>query len=313
MEEHAEYVVKPAPAPQGRIAKSLAAAQAKMKNPPKTKTAHAGKYSYRYADLADIIDAVRAPLADAGLAVTQLIEADGPAMALVTTLLHESGESLVSRYPLTRLTSAQDMGSQLTYARRYSLCAILGIAAEDDDDGKAATEAPNPGPQPIDELLERMGAASIGNAAVLRYVSEAGKTVPQGARAVSALEDGVVRWLLEASVWAACVTAAKAPKDGGKRPMESQPDSRKPLEAAQDATGSTAAPPAAEAMAGVDKRLAEAMRGSGVSLEALAAYYVAKGHQPKSVTPDKLPGWYVEKLVQPENWARVVSAIKAAA
>ena len=100
-----------------------------------------GQYSYRYADLASLIDAVRKPLADNGLAVVQLVELGEGHHVLVTRLLHTSGVSLDSRYALANHERPQEMGSEITYARRYTLAALLLIASEDDDDGGAAQQS----------------------------------------------------------------------------------------------------------------------------------------------------------------------------
>ncbi|MCP4618995.1 MAG: ERF family protein, partial [Bradyrhizobium sp.] len=129
----------------GELAAALAAAQLAIKTPPKDKQVKTPRYTYRYADLPTIIDAIRQPLADAGLAVSQTTVIDGADLSLRTTLLHSSGQWIQGSYPLPDLDSPQAMGSAMTYARRYCLCAILGIAADEDDDGQAAMdEAPQP-------------------------------------------------------------------------------------------------------------------------------------------------------------------------
>jgi hypothetical protein len=130
-----------------KIAAALAKAQAEMTNPPKTKTAKVNRskdkgggfsHSYQYADLADVLDHVRGPLTKNGLAIIQIVT---PGM-LITRLVHESGQMFESNYPLpTIAVDPQSMGSAITYARRYSLCPLLGIAGETDDDAKEATEA----------------------------------------------------------------------------------------------------------------------------------------------------------------------------
>ena len=83
------------------------------------------------------MDAVRKPLSDNGLSVVQVIR-DG---RLHTMLLHTSGQRLCSDYPLPATARPQEMGSALTYARRYSLSALVGIAADEDDDATAATKS----------------------------------------------------------------------------------------------------------------------------------------------------------------------------
>lgn len=129
----------------GSLAEALAKAQGSMESPAKTKRAkiesQKGAYSYTYADLADVIDATRKPLSANGLSVAQIISYEGSALILTTQLQHASGEWLRSTYPLPLHQRPQDQGSAITYARRYALCALLGIAAEDDDDGAAAQQA----------------------------------------------------------------------------------------------------------------------------------------------------------------------------
>jgi len=94
-----------------------------------------------YADLASVFEAIRVPFAENGLAVTQTMELlDGFRQALVTTLLHCSGESIQSKMVLPDIADPQKLGSAITYYRRYSLMAIAGIPAEDDD-GNAASAA----------------------------------------------------------------------------------------------------------------------------------------------------------------------------
>lgn len=135
----------------GALAEALAKAQGSMESPAKTKRAkiesQKGSYSYTYADLADVIDATRKPLSVNGLSVAQIISFDGAALILTTQLQHASGEWMRSTYPLPLHQRPQDQGSAITYARRYALCALLGIAAEDDDDGQAAQQAKPPAPK----------------------------------------------------------------------------------------------------------------------------------------------------------------------
>jgi hypothetical protein len=95
-------------------------------------------YKNRYADLASVIDAIRVPLATNGLAYTQTGEIREGGFVLVTTLHHSSGQWVASEYPLPIGAKPQELGSALTYARRYSLCAIACIAADDDDDAEQA-------------------------------------------------------------------------------------------------------------------------------------------------------------------------------
>jgi hypothetical protein len=131
----------------GALVKSLAAAQKNFPAVRKNQTADVDgtsktgakvRYSYTYADLADIIDACRPHLAAEGIAILQpLIFEDGQHW-LVTRLHHESDQWIESVWPLRSHDRPQDFGSEMTYARRYTLQALVGIAAEEDDDAKGA-------------------------------------------------------------------------------------------------------------------------------------------------------------------------------
>jgi hypothetical protein len=101
-------------------------------------------YNSKYSDLASIWKCAREPLAQNGLAVIQgtFITEDGK-IILESKLTHLSGEWISSFYPVEPIKKdPQGLGSALTYARRYSLQSLLGICADDDDDGNAASSAP---------------------------------------------------------------------------------------------------------------------------------------------------------------------------
>lgn len=151
---------------------ALAKAQADFPQIPRKKTAKiktktGGEYSYTYADLADVLDAVRKPLAANGLAITQpLVQLNGK-LLLVTRLMHASGEWIESTMPLAAGGTPQETGAAITYARRYALTSLLGIATEDDTDAqgvaekksKKGTEAPSPAKQPA-PIPQSQGGAS---------------------------------------------------------------------------------------------------------------------------------------------------------
>lgn len=132
---------------QEHIAKALARAQAEFPSVPKNKVAKVrtktgGEYHYKYADLSDVLKVTLPILAKNGIAFTQPIRLsqDGKFMRLVTRLVHESGEVIESDgIPLYEGSSPQDFGGQLTYARRYDGCSILGIAPDEDEDGNIAS------------------------------------------------------------------------------------------------------------------------------------------------------------------------------
>lgn len=132
---------------------ALSAFQGEVVAPKKASmNEHFGK---AYADLADVWDVVRAPLAKNGLALVQFAETNERTVKLTSLLTHKSGEWLRSELemPVVQWTP-QGLGSAISYARRYCAMAILGIAAEDDD-GEHATRSDKPG-----QRAERKAATS---------------------------------------------------------------------------------------------------------------------------------------------------------
>ena len=102
----------------------------------KVTTKTGGAYTFEYATLGQIMDTIRPHLLANGLSVSQKI-AEGH---LITYVIHESGEELLSKIPfLEGVKTAQELGSLITYSRRYGLVLALGLVAESDDDGNVAT------------------------------------------------------------------------------------------------------------------------------------------------------------------------------
>lgn len=98
-------------------------------------------FKSRYADFSSCMDACRGPLSENGLAIIQCCETIDGKLNLVTTLAHISGQWMKSEFPLiTSKMDSQGIGSAMTYAKRYSLCGMVGIVADEDgdDDGEFA-------------------------------------------------------------------------------------------------------------------------------------------------------------------------------
>lgn len=109
--------------------------QPKLEKEVKVKTKTGGSYSFKYADLCACVKAATPALKANGLSVCQLIS-DGK---LVTILSHKSGQWFKSELMLpNQTTDYQAYGSAITYLKRYSYCAILGIVADTDDDANMA-------------------------------------------------------------------------------------------------------------------------------------------------------------------------------
>lgn len=138
------------------LATALVAFQAELPKVGKNHTARIpGKnggegYSYTYADLADLSDAAHPVLAKHGLAFTcspRLNQAGSYELAGILT--HTSGETMEGSLPLIGRTP-QELGSSMTYMRRYLLGAMTGIVTDDDDDGSRAQAAqPTQAQEPI--------------------------------------------------------------------------------------------------------------------------------------------------------------------
>src|SRR5882724_11932857 len=140
----------------GAIAAALAKAQGELSNPEKSLIAtiqspfpREGDRTFRYASLASGLDIVRKCLGQHEIATVQTTAIDQPSgqIRLTTLLAHASGEWISSDWPVcpTSETSAPHrMGAALTYARRYALFALVGIAGEDDLDAPDLLPEPSP-------------------------------------------------------------------------------------------------------------------------------------------------------------------------
>jgi ERF superfamily len=116
------------------------AANEELTNPSKSQTVAAGRRSYSFAPLPEIVTTTREILRKHGLALIQEAKADEGYAGVGTRLIHTSGE-WIEYDPLFLPTAldAQSYGSAITYARRYAWTAALGIAADEDDDAQKAT------------------------------------------------------------------------------------------------------------------------------------------------------------------------------
>ncbi len=138
------------------IAAALAKAQGELTNPEKSLIAtirspfpREGDRTFRYASLASGLDIVRKNLGQHEIATVQTtaIDQDSGQIRLTTLLAHASGEWISSDWPvcpISETAAPQKMGAALTYARRYALFALVGIAGEDDLDAPDVLAEPAP-------------------------------------------------------------------------------------------------------------------------------------------------------------------------
>src|SRR6267154_575403 len=140
----------------GAIAAALAKAQGELSNPEKSLSAtirspfpREGDRTFRYASLASGLDIVRKSLGQQEIATVQTtaIDQESGQIRLTTLLAHASGEWISSDWPVCAISETATphrMGAALTYARRYALFALVGIAGEDDLDAPDILNEPGP-------------------------------------------------------------------------------------------------------------------------------------------------------------------------
>lgn len=123
----------------------LAKAQAEIENP--TKDAVNPHFRSKYATLDAGLNIVRSVLSKHGISITQPTRVEDGVLMLDTRLAYQ-GQWIASEYPVCPFpVKQQEMGSALTYSRRYSLFSLVGIAGEEDDDGNAANATPTLAPK----------------------------------------------------------------------------------------------------------------------------------------------------------------------
>jgi len=169
-----------------KLAEALSKAQGGIKNA--LKDSANPYFKSKYADLASVWDACRKELSENGLSVVQvpeMLDGEGVKIKVNTLLMHSSGEWISG--DLTMIPVKEDpqgVGSAITYARRYSLSAFVGIAPEDDD-GNAASGKPT-----VDGTTKRSfrNESAAGNSAS-GATTVKGSVVPQAAETSVAVED----------------------------------------------------------------------------------------------------------------------------
>jgi len=170
------------------IAAALAAAQRAMGKA--LKQSNNPHFRSKYADLGNVMDACLPALNDNGIAVFQPAGCDDRGEYISTVLIHESGERLECRVPLiVNKNDMQGYGSAVTYARRYGLMCMAGIAPEDDDGNAAAaaapakpapvTRTPSGQPAPADQAI-----ASLSNAESVDQLNAIWLALPKSLQAL---------------------------------------------------------------------------------------------------------------------------------
>lgn len=131
------------------ISKALSKAQSELQSA--NKDSNNPFFKSKYADLAEVWNVSREPLANNGLAVVQINEISEGKTCLSTILTHSSGQWIKGTLPLILTKNdMQGLGSAITYARRYGLSAILGVIQEDDDGNKTTRQSYKEEKIPVD-------------------------------------------------------------------------------------------------------------------------------------------------------------------
>lgn len=179
--------------PCDQIAAAFVRAQTEMPRVlPRDKTAtikmkDGGEYSYGYTSFDSLIEAVRPFLTVEKIALIQAPAVNGTRVDVTTMLLHESGQYISCTLTLRAKTEAiHDLGSAITYNRRYAGGPMLGIASEDDDDGKraqhgsAAGHAQAEAPERDERKYGNVDREKLTKVFFGKLYSIAGKALPDG-------------------------------------------------------------------------------------------------------------------------------------
>ena len=166
---------------------ALAAAQAQMGKA--IKDASNPAFRSKYADLASVMDACLPALNANGVAVYQPTIEDETGRFVETILAHESGETIKCRVPLiVQKNDMQGYGSAVTYARRYGLMCMAGIAPEDDDGNAAAKAAPQEAPrQAKGPTPEQVACESLTKAATMDALAAIWGDLPKDVQRASSV------------------------------------------------------------------------------------------------------------------------------
>lgn len=178
-----------------KIDAALAKAQAELQNP--VKDAVNPHFRSKYATLDAGLNIVRACLSKHGISFSQLTRIDGNVLMLDTRIAFQ-GQWIASEYPISPFpVKQQELGSALTYARRYSLFAMVGVAGEEDDDANAATtpqQAPKREPAPAKPVLppedsEKVYRLMADALMTAESVSEIDKFLSDNLKSIETLND----------------------------------------------------------------------------------------------------------------------------
>jgi len=171
------------------IATALAKAQGEMRTVTKDKRANAGKYGYTYASFAAVVESIIGPLSRNGLSFAQTFDQTDKSVTVTSRVLHTSGQWIEGNCTIPVAgNNAQAVGSAITYGRRYGLCSLVGVVADDDDDAQEAQRNP-PSTKTLNDAIKKAQPQTIADLFVakinacdsLKNLEELGKKAPTDA------------------------------------------------------------------------------------------------------------------------------------
>jgi len=202
------------------LAGALAKAQGEIKGALKDQSNPF--FKSKYADLASVVEAIRAPFAKNGLSYIQTLDpTEKDEVRVETMILHSSGEWIccgILGVPVTK-ADAQGYGSALTYARRYSLSAAAGVAPEDDDGNAASKGVHKPSDGTMESLDTDWQTVVKDTAEEVKVLMAAGKTdeaLTWLEAAMLPAEAKIACWALLPSHYRSAIKKAQDSKKGTK-------------------------------------------------------------------------------------------------
>jgi hypothetical protein len=177
------------------ISPAFVAAQEQLRNPkPDAKGQVRGRQDYVYLSLPALLEYVRKEFGRKGLAVSQDVSGDSTGIFVKTVILHLSGQWFELGPAFIPATGGpQEWGSAITYARRYSLAAAVGLAADEDDDAARVSKtnrAKSVSPAVGDEAVSGSGPRSLNPSEQGRSSGEDSTTLPSTEGASSEMREG---------------------------------------------------------------------------------------------------------------------------
>jgi len=257
------------------IAERLIAFQKKITNPPKNKTVTVthkggGKHTFSYATLDAILDHIRVPLAEVGLALVQrctcAVTPDGKITQTLRTELRCDTQEIVSELLIPTTVNMQEIGTIITYLKRYELCALICIAGEDDTDG----------PQFDSADAEK---ADAERAERLAKIAKSGR-------------------LTDAHTGEKIKPPSEIPPelDGPEDQLPFEEPTKKPEKPEEKPAGT------------VPARLLDLMQKTEITPEQFRAYLVKRGLYPDTIQLEKIPDQKIDTFVT--NWKTIAERIK---